>query len=145
MAAHTTDGSAGAAAVVSAESSGRVAADQLSRRPLFTLPDFLRPVTIQVYAPYRPLTVDLVAGAPSLVLPPNPMRVGLVITVPSSPGNLVKITTTDAPTGHALWLLGSLSTQTAMIADYFSVCMAGLTAVSLIDVTLSVVEFVRPV
>lgn len=118
--------------------------DSLVKPAVPSIPDFLRPLTVGAFAPYRTFTVPLVAGQRLVIVQGNPLRVGLVMTVARGSNVQVDITTADAEDGHAIWHMSDGETRSAMLADYFSVIMATLVAVASVDTVMSLVEYVRP-
>jgi hypothetical protein len=109
-----------------------------------TLPDFLRPLTVVRFAPYRPVAVSLVAGVATPILNPNPMRVGVLFGVTGAGLLKVSLTVADAPTGYVVFRIGNDEQRSGMLADLFSLVNAGWVATAEGNCTLSVCEFVRP-
>lgn len=95
-----------------------------TRRQL-VIPDTLRPATVGAFAPYRIRLYDLTGAERGRLLDPDPYRVGLLVTVALLVSGSVRLYVDNGPEDHDILWVGSGETKGGMLADLFSLVMAG--------------------
>ena len=109
----------------------------------FILPDTLRPQTVGWFAPFS-LTITSVPGGQSgVLLRPDPMRVGVLFHVEDLAAGRVGFGVTGVLDGNTILSCANGETRSGMLADLFSLCMAGWQYTTLNPCTITCVEFVR--
>ena len=109
----------------------------------FYLPDTLRPQTVGWFAPYW-ITILQPSGADSgVVFTPNPWRVGVLFGVTGLASGKVSFSVYPGDSANVIFRVGNDEEKSGMLADLFSLCMAGWKFDAPAACTITAVEFVR--